>query len=185
MKHAEETNVQDKLALFCSTSKITYAGGGLAGIGLSMTMKKRFLAHLGVISIGPDKLVQQKHIQLFSEPESLTAHMKEHAALIRPKFDAVLSTFADRLYNTPGVRWSNPKGGYFISLFTPHGTAKKICATAHDKGVILTQAGSSYPYNQDHEDAHLRIAPTYPSLDDVTYAAKIICDAVNEVVKSM
>jgi len=185
MQRAEEMKLQDKLALFCSTSKITYAGGGLAGMGLSVEMKKHFLKHLGVISIGPDKLVQQKHIQLFSEPTSLTAHMKEHAALMMPKFEAVLSTFADRLYNTPGVRWSKPKGGYFISLYTPHGTAKKICTTARDKGIILTQAGSAYPYGHDPEDAHLRIAPSYPSLEDVTYAANIICDAVNEVIKSM
>jgi DNA-binding transcriptional MocR family regulator len=184
MKHAEDMHVQDKIALFCSTSKITYAGGGLAGIGLSAEMKSLFLKHVGVMSIGPDKLAQQKHMQLFSEPGSLTAHMKAHAALITPKFDAVLDIFADRLQNTPGVSWSKPKGGYFISLYTPRGTAKKICAAARDKGIVLTQAGSAYPYGKDPEDAHLRIAPTYPSLEDVTYAAKIICDAINEVVES-
>lgn len=183
MSLAGEVGVADKVAMFCSTSKITYAGGGLAGMALSPEMKKRFLKHLGVMSIGPDKLSQQRHVQLFSEPSRLTDHMTAHAALLVPKFNAVLSAFARHLKGIPGVGWSEPKGGYFISLYTPAGTAKEICSVAREKGVILTQAGAAYPYGKDPEDRHLRIAPSFPSLEEVSYAAEVICQAVKEVVQ--
>jgi DNA-binding transcriptional MocR family regulator len=182
MPEAEKLGTHHRIAVFCSTSKITFAGGGIAGIGLSSEKRAGFLKHLNVMSICGDKTSQLKHVRFFSAPGSLEAHMERHAELLEPKFQAVSSTFSDLLSNIPGVSWSSPRGGYFISLNLPHGTATRVCDRAAEKGITMTKAGSAYPYGKDPADAHLRIAPSQPSLDDITYAARVIAETVVEVV---
>jgi DNA-binding transcriptional MocR family regulator len=183
MKEAQALGTQDRMALFCSTSKISFAGSGIAGIGLSKTAKAQFLKHLGFMSICPDKVTQLKHVRFLGAPGALEQHMKKHAASLTPKFEVVSSTFAKILSEVPGVSWSAPRGGYFISLYLPKGTASKVCDAAAQKGVVLTKAGAAFPYGRDPNDAHLRIAPSYPSLEDVTYAAQVIAETVREVVR--
>lgn len=181
---AETLGTQSQIALFCSTSKVTFAGGGIAGIGLSTERCTEFLRHLNVMAICGDKTLQLKHVRFFEQPGSLEAHMQRHAALLEPKFRVVISVFSEVLARVPGVSWSNPRGGYFISLYLPPGTATKVCQRASLKGVTLTAAGSAYPYGRDPADAHLRIAPSSVSLAEIGYAAQVIAEAVCESVGS-
>lgn len=185
MKEAEALGTADRMAMFCSTSKISFAGAGIAGIGLSKPSKAAFLKHLGFMSICPDKVSQLKHTRFFAKPGALEEHMRKHAALMTPKFEVVAATFAKYLSGLPGVSWSAPKGGYFISLYLPKGTASRVCDAAAQKGVVMTKAGSAFPYGRDPNDAHLRITPPYPSLPDVTYAAQVIAETVREVVQGL
>lgn len=182
MPIAKSIGTQNNLAVFCSTSKITYAGSGLAAIALSDENKKGFLKHLGAMSIGPDKMVQLRHVRFFCGNNSIQKHMQLHAANLKPKFDAVTDCFEKELSDTKGVSWSNPKGGYFISLNLPIGKAKKVREIALTKGVTLTAAGSAFPYGQDPNDCHLRIAPSYPTTEEITYASKVIVEAVKEAL---
>jgi DNA-binding transcriptional MocR family regulator len=182
MPEAQKMGTEGRVAVFCSTSKITFAGGGIAGIGLSNERRARFLKHLNAMSICSDKVAQLKHVRFFEEPGSLEAHMRRHAELLEPKFQAVSSAFEEHLSDIPGVSWSSPRGGYFISLRLPQGTASRVCARAAEKGISLTKAGSAYPHGKDPHDGHLRVAPSYPSLSEVQYAARMVAEAVREVV---
>lgn len=182
LPEAQRQGTEDRLAIFCSTSKITFAGAGIAGIGLSSEVRARFLKHLNCLSICSDKTSQLKHARFFADPGSLKVHMARHAAILEPKFQVVLDSFQNLLSDVAGVSWSRPTGGYFISLYLPRGAASKVCAGAAQRGVSLTRAGSAYPYGRDPEDAHLRIAPSYPSLADLTYASTVIAETVRDVV---
>ena len=129
-------------------------------------------------TIGPDKLNQLRHARMFKNADALRKHMKGHAALLRPKFQSVLSELDSRIAGTGIARWTNPKGGYFISLYVLEGCAKRteqLCANA---GLILTPAGAAYPYGLDPKDSNLRIAPTYPSAEDMKTAAVVLCTAI-------
>lgn len=182
LPESRRVGTEGRLAVFCSTSKITFAGAGIAGIALSEERRARFLRHLNVMSICPDKISQLRHVRFFQEPGSLEAHMRKHAEILEPKFHAVAAAFEEYLSDLSGVSWSSPTGGYFISLNLPPGTASLVCARAAEKGVALTKAGSAYPYGKDPTDSHLRIAPSYPSLPDIQYAARVIAETVREVV---
>ncbi len=182
MPEAARQGSEDRIAVFCSTSKITFAGGGIGGIGLSMQNRERFLKHLNVLSICPDKTSQLKHARFFEEPGSLEAHMVGHAEILKPKFRAVTTAFEDMLSGLPGVSWSTPTGGYFISLYLPTGTASQVYQKAAERGVVLTKPGSAFPYGIDPNDEHLRIAPSYPSLAEIEHASRVIAETVREVV---
>jgi DNA-binding transcriptional MocR family regulator len=184
MAEAEREGTENQVVIFCSTSKITFAGGGIAGMGLSVEKRGRFLKHLNAMSICCDKVAQLRHVRFFEEPGSLEAHMQKQAQLMEPKFHAVSSTFREILSDVSGVSWSAPQGGYFISLYLPQGTASQVCKRAAEKGISLTKAGSAYPYGKDPNDGHLRIAPSYPSLKEIQHAARIIAETVREVVVS-
>lgn len=125
---------QNNVAVFCSTSKISYAGSGLAAMALADENRKGFLKHIGAMSIGPDKMVQLRHVRFFSGNNSIQKHMQLHAENLKPKFDAVTNCFEKELSNIKDLSWSNPKGGYFISLNLPNGTAKKVREIALNKG---------------------------------------------------
>ncbi len=158
--------------VFASTSKITLPGAGLALFAASKDNVKWLIARLLPRTIGPDKLNQLRHVRFLKEPAAIARLMNQQRALIAPKFQKVLDIFDEKLAGTPGVRWTRPKGGYFISLEVPEGCAKRIIALAKEAGVVLTPAGATHPYGKDPEDRIIRIAPTFPELAEVAQAAE-------------
>lgn len=167
----------DMVIIFASTSKISFPGGGVAIIGASEENIKFMKEQMAYQTIGYDKLNQLRHAKFFKTYEGILEHMKKHRAIIKPKFDAVLETL-DRELAPLGIgKWSHPKGGYFISFDGEPGTAKRIVSLCKDAGVTLTGAGATFPYGVDPEDKNIRIAPTYPSLDELCAAIEIFCVA--------
>ena len=164
--------------IFASTSKITFPGAGVAVEAASPNNVAMLKGRMKFQTIGPDKLNQLRHSRLLRSMDDLKAHMKRHADCIRPKFQNVLDAFDASLASTGIARWTNPKGGYFISLYVLEGCAKRteqLCANA---GLVLTPAGAAYPYGLAPKDSNLRIAPTYPSAEEIGTAAKVLCAAV-------
>lgn len=162
----------DRAFVFASSSKVTWAGSGIAALASSPTNIAWWTKHSGIRSIGPDKINQLRHVRLLKDLPTVEALMEQHAALLKPKFDAVLAQFEQYLGNVPGVSWTRPQGGYFIDLVTPDGAAKRTVALAKEAGITLTPAGAAFPYGNDPKDRHIRIAPSFPSLDEITKAAQ-------------
>lgn len=158
--------------VFGSTSKITFSGSGLAMMAASKDNVKWLLARLTPRTIGPDKINQLRHVRFLKSEAGIMELMDRHRALIAPKFRKVLDVFAEKLSDTPGVSWTTPKGGYFISLEVPRGHARKVIALAKEAGVQLTPAGSTHPYGNDPNDSTIRIAPTFPELSEVSEAVE-------------
>ncbi|MES2149062.1 MAG: aminotransferase class I/II-fold pyridoxal phosphate-dependent enzyme [Pseudomonadota bacterium] len=162
----------DRAVVFASTSKVSWAGSGIAALAASPANIAWWTRHAGVRSIGPDKVNQLRHVQLLKDVPTVEALMARHRALLQPKFDAVLAQFGRLLGDMPGVSWTVPKGGYFIDLMTPPGAAKRTIALAKEAGITLTPAGAAFPYGIDPQDRHIRIAPSFPSLPEITQAAE-------------
>ena len=158
--------------VFASTSKITIAGAGLALFAGSKENVKWLLARMLPRTIGPDKLNQLRHVLFLKNEAGILELMDRHRALIGPKFWKVLEVFDSRLAGVPGVSWTRPKGGYFISLEVPKGCARRVVALAQGAGIELTPAGATHPYGKDPEDRTIRIAPTFPELTEVAQAAE-------------
>jgi aspartate/methionine/tyrosine aminotransferase len=172
----------DRAFVFASTSKMTLAGAGLAVFASSPANVRWWLAQAAVRTIGPDKVNQLRHLRFLRDAEGLARHMDRHRALVAPKFAAVTEALERRLGNLGGVRWTRPEGGYFISLDVPPGTARRVVALAKEVGLALTPAGSTWPGGVEPADSNIRIAPTYPGLDDVRAAAEAICTCVELAV---
>ena len=168
----------DRAIVFASTSKVSWAGSGIAALAASPANIAWWTKHAGIRSIGPDKVNQLRHVRLLKDKATVEALMQRHRDLLKPKFDAVLAQFAQHLGGVEGVSWTLPKGGYFIDLVTPAGTAKRTIALAKEAGITLTPAGAAFPYGLDPEDSHIRIAPSFPSLDEITQAAEGIALSV-------
>lgn len=162
----------NRALVFASTSKITLPGAGLALFAASKDNVKWFLGCLTPRTIGPDKVNQLRHVRFLQSEEAITRLMEKHKSIIAPKFQKVLDIFDQKLTHVPGVTWTRPKGGYFISLEVPEGCAKKVVALAKEAGVVLTPAGATHPYGKDLDDRTIRIAPTFPSLEEVALAAE-------------
>lgn len=158
--------------VFASTSKVTLAGSGLAMFAGSKDNVKWLLARFTPRTIGPDKVNQLRHVRFLKDEAGILHLMDKHRALIAPKFQKVLDIFDEKLSGIPGVVWTRPKGGYFISLDVPKGCAQRVVALAKEAGVELTPAGATYPYGKDPEDRAIRIAPTFPELAEVAQAAE-------------
>jgi len=158
--------------VFASTSKVTLPGAGLAMFASSKDNVKWLLTRLTPRTIGPDKLNQLRHVRYLKNEDGITKLMDHHRALIAPKFNKVLDVFRAKLSDTPGVSWTSPKGGYFISLEVPKGKARRVVALAKEAGIELTPAGATHPYGKDPEDRTIRIAPTFPDLPEVALAAE-------------
>ncbi|MDB5835438.1 MAG: aminotransferase, partial [Caballeronia sp.] len=161
----------DRALVFASLSKITIAGAALAFVASSRRNIDWWQRCSGIRTIGPDKLNQLRHVRFLRDRQALEGLMERHRALLRPKFDAMTTTFAEILADLPGVSWTEPQGGYFISLYSPDGLAKRTVALAADAGIAMTPAGAAFPHGLDPRDRHLRVAPTFPSLDEVKRAA--------------
>nr|WP_267478901.1 aminotransferase class I/II-fold pyridoxal phosphate-dependent enzyme [Paraburkholderia saeva] len=162
----------DRALVFASLSKVTLAGASVAFLASSPRNVAWWQKHTGVRTIGPDKLNQLRHVRFLRDRAGLERLMDRHRTLLKPKFDAVAAVFGTLLGGVPGVSWNAPEGGYFISLYTPAGRAKRSVELAGEAGLVLTPAGAAYPYGVDPDDRHLRIAPSFPSLDEVRIAAE-------------
>ena len=168
--------------IFTSTSKITFPGAGVAAQAASPNNVALLKGRMKFQTIGPDKLNQLRHARLLHNVADVKEHMKKHAAILRPKFEAVLTELDKQLKDTGIARWTNPKGGYFISLYVMNGCAKRVEELCANAGMILTPAGATYPYGNDPDDANIRIAPSFPSVEEIGKAAEVLCIAVRYAV---
>jgi DNA-binding transcriptional MocR family regulator len=158
--------------VFASTSKITLGGSGLGLFAASKDNVKWLLTRLTARTIGPDKINQWRHVRFLKSEAGILELMDRHRAVIAPKFEKVLKVFDTNLSRVPDVKWTRPKGGYFISLEVPKGCASRVVALAKEAGIALTPAGATHPYGTDPDDCVIRIAPTYPELPEVSAAAE-------------
>jgi DNA-binding transcriptional MocR family regulator len=156
--------------MFASTSKITYAGAGVAFLAGSVETVKWYVGHLGKGAIGPDKLNQLRHAQFFGSPQGVRDHMAKHREIIAPKFAEVERVLSERLGGLGVATWTKPRGGYFVSLDVLDGTASRVVALAKEAGIALTPAGASFPQGDDPRDRNIRLAPTFPGLAEVAEA---------------
>jgi len=171
----------DRAFVFGSTSKITLAGAGVAFFGASPANVAWYLGHTAKRTIGPDKLNQLRHVRFLRDRAGLDAHMAAHRALIAPKFAAVERILIEQLGGTGLATWSTPKGGYFVSLNVPAGCAAAVVKRAAEAGVALTPAGSTHPYGNDPDDRTIRLAPTFPSQEDLELAMAGVATCVRLV----
>ncbi|MCH5204450.1 MAG: aminotransferase class I/II-fold pyridoxal phosphate-dependent enzyme [Oscillospiraceae bacterium] len=178
IRECEKAGNPDMVFEFSSTSKISFPGGGLAVICASKDNISLIKSQMAYQTIGFDKLNQLRHVKYFKNFDGIRKHMKAHAAIIRPKFEVVMYILEKELAPLGIGEWTNPKGGYFISFDAPEGTAKRIVSLAKDAGVVMTNAGATYPYEKDPRDSNIRIAPTYPSADDLRKAMELFCVCV-------
>ncbi len=156
--------------VFASTSKITFAGAGVSFFGGSLGNIAWFLQHSGKKSIGPDKVNHLRHLRFLRDADGVRLHMLRHQQVLAPKFALVLDILERRLADSKTASWTEPKGGYFISLDVLPGTARRTVALAKDAGIAVTEAGASFPYRKDPDDTNIRIAPSFPSLPDLADA---------------
>ena len=169
---------EDLVYIFASTSKMTFPGSGVSALGCSENNKKDYLSYLEYQLICFDKLNQLRHALFLKDRKHIDEHMKKHALVLKPKFAMVLKIFEEELEGL--ASWTKPTGGYFISLYVPH-KAKEVVDKCREMGVTLSEAGLFYPYGVDPENTHIRIAPTFLSLDELEIATRVICLAVKLV----
>ena len=169
----EKEGNPDMVFEFCSTSKVTFPGAGLAGICTSEKNREDIKKRLTIQTIGHDKINQLRHARFFKDVDGIKAHMAKHAALIRPKFELVENILTDEIASRGIGTWVKPLGGYFFGFEALSGCAKEIVAKCKEAGVTMTDAGSPFPYKKDPDDSVIRIAPTYPSLDELKKAAEV------------
>jgi len=166
---------------FISTSKVTFPGSGLAAIASSPANLADIKKHLQVQTIGHDKLNQLRHVRYFGNMANMHAHMSKHAAILRPKFEAVEQIMDENLGGLGIGSWTKPNGGYFISFDSMNGCAKAIVAKAAEAGVKMTNAGATYPYGKDPDDKNIRIAPSFPTPGELRMATEIFVASVKLV----
>ncbi len=171
----------DMVYKFSSTSKISFPGSGISAIAASLNNLKEIRHQMGIQTIGHDKVNQLRHVRFFKDIEGMRQHMIKHADILRPKFQKVLEILERELGDTGVGEWTNPKGGYFIAFDGMEGTAKDIVALCKKAGVIMTGAGATYPYGRDPHDCNIRIAPSYPTLDDLATATELFALCVKIV----
>jgi DNA-binding transcriptional MocR family regulator len=164
--------------VFVSTSKVSFAGAGIAAMGASAVNIADVKRHTGVQTIGPDKVNQLRHSRLFGSFAGIRAHMARHAALLRPKFEAVSRIFEAELGSKGIATWTRPRGGYFVSLDTLDGCASDVVRLADEAGVKLTAAGATFPYGKDPRNRNIRIAPSLPPLAQVEQAMQVVVACV-------
>lgn len=177
LEECEKAGNPDMVYQFCSTSKVTFAGAGVAALSSSPANIADIKSKLQWSTIGPDKINQLRHVRFFKDVNGLKEHMKKHAAIVRPKFEKVLATLERELAELEIAQWSHPLGGYFVSFDAMEGCAKKIVARCKEAGLVLTGAGAAFPYGKDPKDSNIRIAPTMPTLDELKEALElfVIC----------
>ena len=174
LERCKESGKPDRVFIFGSTSKITFAGGGLSMIGSSKTNIDYIKSKIAFQTIGPDKINQLRHVRFFEDLAGLENHMVKHAQILKPKFEKVTEILEKELSGLSIATWSDPKGGYFIDLDTMNGCATRVIALADEAGVKLTPAGSTYPLKKDPEDKNIRIAPSLPEVDELELAMEVL-----------
>ena len=164
---------EDMVYEFCSTSKVTFAGGGISALAASKSNIDDVKRTMTIQTIGHDKVNQLRHARYFKDINGVYDHMKKHAAILRPKFEAVINEFEKELSGLGIASWVKPKGGYFISFETMEGCAKAVVAKCKEAGVTLTGAGATYPYKKDPNDSNIRIAPSLPTEEELKQATEL------------
>lgn len=178
LEEAKKNGKEDMIFMFTSTSKISFPGGGIACIGASAANINFIKSQMTYQTIGYDKLNQLRHAKFFKNADGLKAHMLKHRAIIGPKFDVVLNMLDKEIKPLGIADWHKPNGGYFVSFNGLEGTAKRIVSLCKEAGVVLTDAGATYPYKNDPNDNNIRIAPTFPTVSELTTAMEIFCVSV-------
>lgn len=166
---------EDMFIEVASTSKITFPGAGVSALAASEKNVAEVKKRLTIQIIGHDKINQLRHARYLKDLETVKAHMKKHAEIVRPKFETVLNAFSDELNGLGIAHWTSPNGGYFISLYVMKGTAKEVGRLCKEAGVTLTNVGATYPYGIDPNDSNIRIAPTFPDVEELEAAVEILC----------
>jgi DNA-binding transcriptional MocR family regulator len=174
LKACKQAGNPDRVIMWGSTSKMTFASAGLAVMAGGKTNIQRAKKQMSFQTIGPDKLNQLRHVRFFKNVGAVEDHMKKHAAILRPKFDDVQNALETELGGKNIATWSRPDGGYFVSLDTMEGCAAAVVQLAAEAGLKLTPAGSTFPYMQDPLDRNIRIAPSFPPLDDIRLAMELV-----------
>ncbi len=187
IQECEKAGNPDMVFEFASTSKITFPGSGVAALAASKANLEYIKKQMSIQTIGHDKINQLRHVKYFKNIDGVKAHMKKHAEKMRPKFEAVHNMLEKELRSAEIASWTNPKGGYFISLDVMPGCAKKTVAMCKEAGMILTEAGATYPYGKDPEDKNIRIAPSYATPDELIDASRIliICVKITTIEKML
>jgi DNA-binding transcriptional MocR family regulator len=170
----EKAGNPNRVFVFCSTSKITLAGAGIAAMASSRENIADAKKHAAIQTIGPDKVNQLRHLRFLGNMAGVLAHMRQHATILRPKFEAVISSFERNLGGKGIAEYTKPRGGYFVSLDTKPGCAKKVVSMAEKAGVKLTSAGATFPLGHDPRDRNIRIAPSLPPLEQVELAMDVV-----------
>lgn len=173
LSECEKAGNPDIVFEFCSTSKVSFAGGGIAGMAASLANLQYVKESMTIRTIGYDKVNQLRHVKFFKDMDGMLAHMKKHADLIRPKFEAVLEVLDRELSGLEIGEWTRPVGGYFISFDAMEGCAKAIVEKCKEAGVVLTGAGATFPYGKDPKDSNIRIAPTFPTPEEMAAATDL------------
>ena len=170
-KHGNE----DRVIMFTSTSKISFPGSGVAALAASPANVADVKSRMTIQTIGHDKLNMLRHIRFFKNLDGIKRHMKLHAAVLRPRFRVVLDTLETQLGTKDVAHWHQPRGGYFVSVNVMDGCAKRTVELLKEAGVVMTSAGATYPYGNDPRDRNIRIAPSYPSVEDLSVAMELFC----------
>ncbi len=178
LPECEKVGNQDMVYIFTSTSKISYPGSGVSCLGTSKANNEYIKSIMQMQTIGHDKMNMLRHVKYFRNFEGIKAYMKKHADIMRPKFDVCLEVLKENLADVENVTWTNPKGGYFISLDVEDGCAKQVVSLASNAGVVLTDAGATFPYHNDPDDKNIRIAPSFPKVSELEQGMKVLCTCV-------
>ena len=173
LPECRKNNNEDMVYILGSTSKVTFAGGGISAVGASENNISDIMKRVTIQTIGHDKINQLRHVRYFKDIDGMNRHMMKHAQLVRPKFELVLDILENGLKGLEIAEWIRPNGGYFISFDAMEGCAKNIVALAKEAGVILTGAGATFPYKKDPKDSNIRIAPTFPAMNELETAARL------------
>ncbi len=181
LTECQKTGKEDMVYKFISTSKVSFPGSGIAAMAASEANLADARRWMKYQTIGHDKLNQLRHVRFFRDMDGVRAHMKKHAEILRPKFEAVIDVLERELGGLEIGSWVKPKGGYFISFDSLEGCAKKIVAKAKEAGVVMTGAGATFPYGIDPKDSNIRIAPSFPTLEELQVAAEIFVLSVKLV----
>ena len=181
LEECKKAGNPDMVFEFCSTSKVTFPGAGIAALAASEANIADIKNNLTIQTIGYDKINQLRHVKYFKDVDGIRAHMMKQADIIRPKFEMVEQLLEEEIASRGIGKWVNPLGGYFISFEALEGCAKEIVAKCKEAGVVLTGAGSPFPYKKDPKDSVIRIAPTYPSLEELKKAAEVFAVVVRLV----
>ncbi|WP_027089527.1 aminotransferase class I/II-fold pyridoxal phosphate-dependent enzyme [Thomasclavelia saccharogumia] len=171
-------NNEDLVIMVASTSKITFAGGGVSCLVASDNNISDIKKRLSYQSISQDKMNQLRHLKFFNDINSIKVHMKKQAAILKPKFDCVINHLNNELAGKEIASWHEPNGGYFISLDVMPGCAKRVGQLCKEAGVVLTTIGATFPYGKDPQDSNIRIAPSFPTIDELSQAATLLCICV-------
>lgn len=173
LRECEKAGNPDLVYKFTSTSKISFPGSGVAAVATSKNNQTDIKRQMTIQTIGHDKLNQLRHVRYFKDKYGIIAHMRRHADILRPKFEIVLETLEKELGGLGIGAWNEPKGGYFISFDAMEGCAKRIVALAKEAGVVMTSAGATFPYGKDPLDSNIRIAPSFPTVEELGVAASL------------